>query len=111
MEKNVVLSRGYRDFQDVANKVGHDSTAAATLRIQMCDVGYGHVVGKVESVIPIEVSIKDGGTEALGIVLPPIAIYLFDAVKELLSLSKQITIMVEVLNVSFELSFAHLSQQ
>ncbi len=33
VKKGVVLSRSNRDFQDIANKVGHDGATTAVLRV------------------------------------------------------------------------------
>src|SRR5438552_14294325 len=64
MKECVVLGRGQRKFENVADEVGQHGAAAARLRIQVRDIGNRHVVGKLQRVVPLQVPIEDSGPEA-----------------------------------------------
>src|SRR5690349_19133671 len=59
VEESVVLRSDNRNFQDFADEVWFRRTAATTLRIQMADIGDGHIVGTIEKFVPIEIAVKN----------------------------------------------------
>src|SRR5579859_2640674 len=70
VEERVVLRAGHGKLDDVSDKVWHHRAAAATLRIEMCHVGNRHVIGELESVVPVCVTVEDTGAKPLGAVFP-----------------------------------------
>jgi hypothetical protein len=55
----VILRAGYGEFDNVAYEVGHHRAASAALRIEVSNVGYRHVVRKVEGIVPVCIAVED----------------------------------------------------
>src|ERR1700733_8351995 len=65
IEHRIILRRGERQFEDVSDKKWHHGTTATALWLKVSNVGYGHVVGKLVCIVPIEVAVHDSCTEAM----------------------------------------------
>ena len=73
MEQRIVLRGGDRKLEHLADEERHYRAASAALRLEMGDIGNGHVVGKFECFIPVRVPVENTGTEAQG--PEPVAVF------------------------------------
>src|SRR5215472_3698551 len=64
VEQPIVLRRGDRELNQVADEVRHHCATPASLRIKMRGVWHRHVVGGLQSVIPLLVAIHDCRTKS-----------------------------------------------
>ena len=78
------------DFQDLSNEIRLGGATAATLRVKMADIRHGHVVGVIEELVPIEISIKNAGTVASGAELPAVVVNAGDTTKEFLAIEEKV---------------------
>ncbi len=102
----VILGGHDRKFQDAADEEGLGGATAAGLRFEMAGIGDGHIVGKIEGVIPIEIAIEDAGTIAGGAELPDAGIDARGAAKKLIAILEEIAIVIEVVDIDFKSAFA-----
>ena len=58
MEKRVILRCGYGKFEHLADEVREDRAATASLRIQVRHIGYGHIIGEIKRIVPINIPIQ-----------------------------------------------------
>src|SRR4051794_37118725 len=60
MEEAIVLRGGHGQFEDLPNEVRHNGAAAAPLRVQMGYVWNRHVIGKIQSIVPVDIPVQTG---------------------------------------------------
>jgi len=101
VEEGVVLDVGDGDFEEVADEVRHDGAAAAALRIEVGDVGDGHVVGEVELVEPVLIAVEDSGAETGGTEFAAVVVDFGDAFEELGAVVVEMAVVVEVVDGDF----------
>src|SRR2546421_8689092 len=111
MEERVILSGDDRYFQNFPDKVRLCGAAAAGLRVEVPDIGNGHIVGIFEGVIPIEIAIENAGAVSLGLKFSSVFVNAGDTIKKLPAVAKEIAIMVEVMNINFEAAFTQIIQE
>ena len=111
IEQSVVLRGHDGNFQDFANKVRLSRAAAARLRIEMADIRHRHVVGAIEEFVPIEISIQNAGTITGGVEFSSVVVDASDAAKKFVTITKEVTVMVEIVNVDLEATFAERTQK
>src|SRR5665213_2847735 len=102
MEKRIVLASGQREFQNLPDKIRHDGATSAALRFEPRRVGYGHIVGELESIEPILIAIHGSGAKATRLVLVHVRIDFLGSPKKLLPFLEKAPIMVQVMHVEFE---------
>src|SRR5437899_11499855 len=68
----------------------------------MPDTWNGHVIGKVESPVPVEVSIENSGTKASGSILSAVSIDSFGAAQESFAIAEQMAVVVQVVDGDFK---------
>src|SRR4029077_12253775 len=111
MEKRIILRCGYRKFEDLANEEREHRAAAAALGIEVRNVRNRHVVGEIESVVPILIPIQHSRSEAQSTKLPCVTIDSFGTMHKLCSIAEEVTIMIQVVNIYFEASLSNLLQK
>jgi|SRR5580704_7522220 hypothetical protein len=111
MEKRVILRCGYRKFEDLADEEREHRAATAALGIEMRNVRNRHVVGEIERIVPIHVPVQPGRSEAQSTKSPRVPINAFGAKRELYPIAKEVTVMIEVMNIYFEASLLNFLQE
>src|SRR2546430_15775689 len=104
MEERVVLRRGERQLQLVPNEVRHYRAAAASLWIEMRDIGNGHVVGEIERLVPIRIAIEGSRAESASAPLSSVAIDAPGALQKFFMIGKKLAVMVEIVYVDLKAS-------
>ena len=102
VEERIILSRGDRQLQNLADEEGHYGTATAALGFQVSYVGNGHVICEIQSSIPVLISIQNSGTEAARSVFFSITIDSFCSEKKLFPVTEEMSIMVQIMDVDFK---------
>jgi hypothetical protein len=77
----------------------------------MSDVWHRHVVGTVEEFVPIEISIENAGTIAGRSEFSAVVINPSDTAKEFFAVAKEVTVMIEIVDVYFEAALANGMQK
>src|SRR5438093_5197684 len=111
MEERIVLGRGQRKLENLADEVGHDGAAATPLRVQVRDIGDAHVIGKVQRVVPLQVSIEHSGAEAIRTEVLPISIDPLGTSQELVSVAKQLSVVIQVMHVDLESPLSNIVEE
>src|SRR5712675_3183925 len=68
----------------------------------MANVWHGHVIGAIEVLVPIEISIKNTGTVARGPKLSDVVVDTGDTTKEFLAIEEEVAVMVEIVHINFK---------
>src|SRR5579859_2776780 len=102
VKKGVVLSGGDRQFQDLADKVRHHGTTAAALWIEMRCIGHGHVVRKIECVVPCEIAIEGSRAKPEGAEGPAVLINAADPLEEQGLADKQLSVVIQIVHIDFK---------
>src|SRR5208283_5157995 len=102
LKERVVLRARHRKLNDLSNEIRHDGAATASLRVEMGHVGNRHIIGELESVIPVRVAVEDAGSKALGAILPGIVVDALRSAQKLRMLSVQTAVVLQIVNVHFE---------
>src|SRR5689334_21820975 len=108
VKEGVVLSGGNRQFQDFAHEVWHYGTASAALWIQMRCIGHGHVVRKIEGVVPCEIAIEGSRAKPEGTKGPAVMINAASPLEELRLARKEPSVMIQIVDIDFKPSGANL---
>ena len=102
MEQCVILDGRDRQFNEVADKEGHNGAAAVRLQIKSPDAGYRHVIVELQILKPFLVSVQRAGAEPGRRELRRVGIYPLHATLKGLSIVKSAAIMVQIMNVYFK---------
>src|SRR3989442_632138 len=82
VEQGIILGRRERKLEDPPDEERHQAATAASLSIQMPYAREGHVVGKLQGVLPSRVSVEHARTEPTCTISPCIFIDPFSAAQE-----------------------------
>ncbi len=111
MVEAVVLRGHDGKFKDAADEERLGGATAAGLRLEMAGIGDGHIVGKIEGVVPIEIAIEDAGTIAGSAELPDAGVDARGAAKEFIAILEEVAIMIEVVDIDFKSALAKERQK
>src|SRR5437867_3644553 len=111
MEERVVLCRCQRKFEDLADEIRHNSAAAAPLRVQVRDIGDGHVIGEVQCVVPVQVSIEHSGPKATRPEVLPILTNSSGTAQELPPVPKQVSVVIQVVHIDLESPLSNIVEK
>src|SRR5947207_637742 len=111
VEQRIILDRRERKLQDPPDKEGHEAATTAALRVQMRGARHGHVVGKLQGVIPILVSIEPARTKAECPISPAICIDPLDPAEECVMPREELAVVVEVMDVDLEAAISDLLEE
>src|SRR5438105_8650326 len=82
VEQGIVLRRGDRQLQGLTDEKWHHRATATSLWVQMTNAWHRHVISKVQGLIPILISVENGGTKAGGSVISAVSIDSFGAAEK-----------------------------
>ena len=111
MKQGVVLRRGHRYFQHLADKVRHHRAATAPLRIEVRDVRHRHVVFKIEQVIPELVAIEHSRSKTRRAKLLAIRIDLGRALDKTFPVPEQVSVMIQIVDDNLETAIPNRLQE
>lgn len=107
----IVLDAHDGKLEDFSNEERLGGATAAGLRFEMTGVGNGHVVGKFEGVVPIQVAVEDAGAVAGRVKLPGVKIDACRAPQKFLAIAEQIAIVIDVVDIDFEAALSKEKQK
>src|SRR6266404_9375002 len=102
VKEGIILRQRERKFEDFADKIWHHRATATSHWFQVRNVRNGHVVGELEDVVPILVTVHGPSPKSPGVVSAQIAIYLFRAAFKLLPFTVQAPVVIEIVDIEFE---------
>src|SRR2546422_360483 len=112
MEKSIILAGRQWNLKKLSNKIGHHSATATSLWLEMCDVRYRHIIGKLERVKPILVPIHGARTKPPRVVRLGVFIDLFGMSQKFSLFFEKMSVMIQIMDVEFEATasnFAHIA--
>src|SRR6516165_10008424 len=101
MKKRVILCGSKWEFDDPAYEIGHNRTTSATQWFKMGDVRNGHVVGKLEDIVPFLLSIHRPGAETSRVVPSRIAVNSSGPSCKFCALPVETSVMIQVMDIEF----------
>src|SRR5437899_682657 len=110
MEQGIILCCRQWKLKNIPDEIRHDRAATAPLRVQMADIRHRHIVGECKRVVPIWIPVEGAGSEPFRAILSYILIYSGGALQELTTLSKQIPVMIEVVDIYLKAPLSHSAQ-
>src|SRR5271156_961974 len=101
IEQRIILGGGERQFQNFPDKKRHHRTATAALRLQMSHGRYGHIVGKLVRIVPLEIAVHDSCTEPSSAKLFDVFINFLGSLQECVALVVESAVMAQIMHVDF----------
>src|SRR5271157_4175081 len=102
VKQHVILCCGDWNFQNVADEIWHHSSTAATLRIEMCDIRNRHIKREIQGIVPILIPVQHRSPEASCAIGLTISVNPLSTPQEFLLISKEMAVVIEVLNIYLE---------
>src|SRR5205807_1898904 len=99
VEHGIVLSRCQWQFQDVADEIRHHRATSPALNLEVANVGNRHVVGDVQCLIPVRLSVHGTGSKPSSAKLADVPVDALCAPQEFLAAAEKQPVMIEVVYV------------
>src|SRR2546426_817977 len=111
MEQGIVLNGRERQLQYLPDEKRCLTTTAASLRLEMRHARHGHVIRKLQRVIPLLIPIESARAKAERAIVPAILVDPLNPPREFLATREESTVMVQVVNVDLEPTMTDLFEE
>src|SRR5258707_5501078 len=101
VKERIILRRGKRKFNNLAHKIRKNRAATTSHWFQVSDVGNGHVIRKLEEIVPLLITVHGAGAKSATTISLHVTVDSGGSADELRALAVQLPVVVQIVNVKF----------